>query len=278
MMSRVLTNNGFCYTMNMQSYQTIFNKGEALSDDFESYKRKKITKSFDKESKGYNSTFDDENGGESEDWSLDTGYKTQSDEVFPPRALKMNQLSIYMSLSEDDASNICVSQGRGYKVIFHLPNELPTPFHDEFFISFNHERMMTLTARAFSTDPDMRKFQPDKRRCYFQGERKLQFFKTYTKSQCDYECMTNYTLRTCGCVKFSMPRAPDTPVCDLDKAKCYNKAMLEWPDKDEESEKSTMPCGCLPTCNDIKYSLKLDKEAIVDAAVRLSHIKNRSER
>lgn len=82
--------------------------------------------------------------------------------------------------------------------------------------------------------------------------------------------MTNYTLKKCGCVKFSMPRDKETPVCDLDKAKCYQNAMLEWPDKEDDP---MMPCGCLPTCNDIQYSIKLDKEAVVDASVRLSHIK-----
>lgn len=65
------------------------------------------------------------------------------------------------------------------------------------------------------------------------------------------------------------------PVCGLEKTKCYNRAMLEWPDKDEGE---VMPCGCLPTCNDIRYRVKLDKEAIVDATVRLSHVKNKSER
>lgn len=123
MLNRVLTNNGFCYTMNMQGYHTIFT--DKLSSDFDSYKRNKIRKSFDKENPNFNVTFDDENN--KEEWSLDGEYKTSSDEVFPPRSIKMNQLSIYMSLNESDASNICVSQGRGYKVIFHLPNEVPTP-------------------------------------------------------------------------------------------------------------------------------------------------------
>lgn len=271
MLNRVLTNNGFCYTMNMQSYYTIFSN--EISKDFDSYKRSTIKKSFDKESENFNLTIDEENV--KEEWSLDEGYTSSKEEIFPPRSMKMNQLSVYMNLNESDASNICVSQGRGYKIIFHLPNEVPTPFHDEYFISFNFERMMTLTAKAYSTDPDLRKYAPTKRRCYFEDERKLKYFKTYTKNLCDYECMTNYTLRMCGCVKFSMPRSSDTTVCDLDKAKCYHRAMQEWPDKDDDP---MMPCSCLPTCNDIQYSVKLDKEAVVDASVRLAHIKDRSER
>lgn len=61
MLNRVLTNNGYCYTLNMQSYQTIFNEN-VVSSDFDSFKRKKIAKSFDKENSLYNESFDDVNG------------------------------------------------------------------------------------------------------------------------------------------------------------------------------------------------------------------------
>lgn len=184
-------------------------------------------------------------------------------------------------MSELDATNLCLTIGKGYKIIFHNPNEIPTPFHDEYFISFDYERMFTLTAKSFRNDPEMRKYAPESRRCYFAGERKLKFFKSYTKAHCDYECMANYTLKKCGCVKFSMPREQDSPVCDLDMANCYFNAMNEWPDKDEELEmngRMTIPCNCLPTCSDVKYSVKLDKEALLDSAIRLAHLKNQSER
>ncbi|XP_070504703.1 pickpocket protein 28-like [Chironomus tepperi] len=282
MLNRVLTNNGYCYTLNMQSYQTIFNEN-VISGDFDSFKREKIAKSFDKENQLYNESFNDADGNltDANQWSLDTGYTTNDDNVFPIRAIKINQLTVYMKLTESDSTNLCLSQGKGYKIIFHLPNEIPTPFHDEYFISFDYERMMTLTAKSFRNDPEMKKYAPESRRCYFDGERNLKYFKSYTKAHCDYECMTNYTLKQCGCVKFSMPRSDDTPVCDLDKTKCYFKAMMEWPDKDDESQqgdgKMLMPCNCLPSCSDIKYSIKLDKEAILDSAIRLAHLKNKTE-
>jgi acid-sensing ion channel, other len=194
------------------------------------------------------------------------------------RAIKVNQLSIYMSLSASDASNICISQGRGYKLIFHLPNEVPTPFHDEYFISFDYERMLTLSAKSFRTDDELRKYPPDVRRCYFDGERKLKYFKSYTKYHCDYECLANYTLDRCGCVKFSMPRSQDTPVCDLNRTMCYFDAMLHWPGKSEHGGSAIMPCNCLPSCSDVKYSVKLDKIGILDSSVRLAHVNGNIEK
>lgn len=63
-LNRVLTNNGYCYSLNMQSYQTIFNEN-VVSGDFDSYKRKKIAKSADKENVLFNETFDDYDGNKS---------------------------------------------------------------------------------------------------------------------------------------------------------------------------------------------------------------------
>jgi hypothetical protein len=44
-----------------------------------------------------------------------------------------------------------------------------------------------------------------RRQCYIAGERQLKFFKIYTKSNCELECLTNLTLRYCNCSAFFMP-------------------------------------------------------------------------
>jgi acid-sensing ion channel, other len=37
-------------------------------------------------------------------------------------------------------------------------------------------------------------YAPDRRQCYFNDERNLKFFKVYTQSNCELECLANYTL------------------------------------------------------------------------------------
>lgn len=37
-------------------------------------------------------------------------------------------------------------------------------------------------------------------------EKPLIYFKVYTQSNCILECLTNATLKKCGCVSFYMPR------------------------------------------------------------------------
>jgi hypothetical protein len=105
LLHRILTNNGYCYTLNMQLH-TIFNR-DVVSDDFDSYFRTKIAKSFE----NFNDTVDDND--ENVQWTLDDGYSSDADDVFPIRALKINQLSVYMNLTETDTTNLCLSQGKG---------------------------------------------------------------------------------------------------------------------------------------------------------------------
>lgn len=168
-----------------------------------------------------------------------------------------------MQLNATDAANYCVPFGRIFKVQFHLPHEMPTPFHKAHYISFDHRRIITLSATAIKSDASLRNYPPDKRNCYFPEERKLRFFNSYTKAHCDFECFSNFTLNKCGCVKFSMPRSNDTSVCDLDNAHCYFYATNEWTEFDDEEDKKKTPCDCLPTCDDIKYNVHLNDADVV---------------
>jgi hypothetical protein len=44
-----------------------------------------------------------------------------------------------------------------------------------------------------------------RRKCFYQNENQLRFFKVYSQSNCEWECLTNFTMKACGCVMFYMP-------------------------------------------------------------------------
>ncbi|KAG5683738.1 hypothetical protein PVAND_013003 [Polypedilum vanderplanki] len=242
--NRVLTDYGFCYTFNMQDYDEIFNN--VISKDFSSYqKRVKNQKN---------------------QWKMEEGYLTTDEkDVFPIRLSKSNTLSLLFYLSENDTMNNCQAIGRVFTIILHQPNEIPTVFHEELYIPFGNRKTVILTAKILKTAESLRKYLPEKRGCYFEGERQLKFFKSYTKAHCDFECMANYTFNVCGCMKFSMPRTDDVPICDVDKINCYSEAMMDWP----RNAKYETPCGCLPTCNSIKYSVHFQKDAVLGEFLQL---------
>jgi amiloride-sensitive sodium channel len=258
--SRSLTDYGICYTFNIQGYHTIFNDG-VMSDDFDIFKRTGIPKFLDVVKKEYYEMMDDDQ--EEINWTLEDGYKTSSDEIMPFRASRQNDftsnLYVNVSKTEHGILNYCLNIGFGYKIFFHMPNEIPSIFNEQFLLPLHYAKKFTIAAKSFKTSKDLQKFKPVVRGCYFDGEKKLKYFKTYTKSHCDYECMTNITLDLCGCVKFSMPRGHDTPVCDLDKIQCYMDVMASWP----SFNNTLYTCDCLSPCSNLEYNIESNKEAII---------------
>ncbi|KAL7040442.1 hypothetical protein ACKWTF_000394 [Chironomus riparius] len=229
----ILTHDGFCYTHNMIDFYEIFNE-DVISSDFDSYKL---------ESSSYIPN----------QWTLNRGYQTPEG-IFPDRAAYGNSFKLLMSINESN-TDLCKERREGFKVTYHLPNEIPTVFHDHDYIGFQRKLIVEIKPQVYSMDPTLQKFSVDKRKCYFDGERKLKFFKAYTKVQCNLECLTNYTLHTCGCVQFSMPRTQNTPICDIDMMKCFQNAARNWPKNDPMSNNSIAPCECYPPCRDIRYEI-----------------------
>ncbi|KAG5666157.1 hypothetical protein PVAND_017708 [Polypedilum vanderplanki] len=270
--NKVLTDNGFCHSANMQGYNTIFNKN-VLSKDFDSYKRKNISSSWLHKTRQVN----DDN--ETIYWTLDSGYIDDSDDsnVIPKRANKQNFFNNYLFINHIDKENYCPQLGKIFKIFFHLPNEMPTIFNREYSIEIGHQKLMFLNAKLYTSDESLKGYTPKQRQCYFEGEKNLKFFKSYTKSHCDWECVTNYTLDICGCTKFSMPRDNNTPVCDMQKKKCYYNAMLTWPNNRSFYENNDNPCDCYETCNDIKYEINYEDDSDFHNFYSLSLLKNAQE-
>lgn len=69
-------------------------------------------------------------------------------------------------------------------------------------------------------------------------------------------------IERCNCVKFSMPREPDTKICGQKDISCYDSAedllmMAELTQSLEtrtgENKRGKTLCNCLPSCTSIKY-------------------------
>lgn len=204
-----------------------------------------------------------------EHWTLENGFKSSIEEV-PYRAIPTFDLKIVTKLNFSDTFDMCMTRREGYKIIYHMPNEIPTIFHDYDFFDFGLKSINIVTAQRFKTDASLRKYSIDSRRCFFENERKLKFFKSYTKAHCNLECLANFTLHECDCVKFSMPRSKTTQVCELEKVSCYLKAYSRWPQFDANSNQSVMPCDCYPPCTDIKYSVKSKLTSILDGKTSMT--------
>jgi hypothetical protein len=103
---------------------------------------------------------------------------------------------------------------------------------------------LNLKVKSRKTDDNLRRFSPESRKCYFEDEKPLKFFKTYTKLNCELECKARKILELCGCVSYDMPRDNLTKVCNFIEAKC---------------SKISIDCDCYTPCNDVIFELTSQK-------------------
>lgn len=159
---------------------------------------------------------------------------------------------------------LCRGPNQGFKVMLHNPAQQPRASEDHVIIQFGSLTTIKVLPQMTRTGPNLNSYSPIKRKCYFTHERFLRFFKIYTKSNCELECLTNYTLAKCGCVKFDMPREKATSVCDINQSTCYIAALYDvWDlETDEEGlyggvddKNVSLNCNCLPTCTELNYEM-----------------------
>lgn len=89
----------------------------------------------------------------------------------------------FSQINQEIDSNICDSPD--FKFFFHLPNQLITSLeHKPYSVEYDQLQTIYLTAKSFKTKPEVKKYSPFIRNCFFEGERLLKFFKQYTKPMC----------------------------------------------------------------------------------------------
>lgn len=88
----------------------------------------------------------------------------------------------------------------------HTPGDVAQVSKQYFRIPFDQEVLISIRPKIITTSDGLKHYEPNRRQCYFQKERALRYFNIYSQSNCELECLANFTLSKCGCVKFSMPR------------------------------------------------------------------------
>lgn len=143
------------------------------------------------------------------DWNIENGYDKQiKNEPYPYRVFgtgKRASFTVVMRTFNYDIDHLCGGAVQGFKLTFHPPNEPPQVLKRYFQISPGKTAQFSIMPRLIITSSSVQKYDPDERLCFFGHERRLRFYKHYTQRNCEVECLTNFTLASCGCVQFSMP-------------------------------------------------------------------------
>lgn len=144
-------------------------------------------------------------------WDLQNGYTTEgawNDDSYPMRvfnAKPAGALSVELQLFTEDLGFKCHNLNSGFQAFIHLPGEISSMSRLSFQIPPHEEVKIALKATLITTSDGLLMYKPNQRQCYFDSERQLEFFRTYTQNNCEVECLVNFTLSECGCVKLSMP-------------------------------------------------------------------------
>lgn len=194
----------------------------------------------------------------SSNWTLDGGYSTDYLDSYPWSIIshQYDGLRLILKISDVDMDSVCRGSNQGFRVYWNMPNELPNALSRFLFIPIEQDVTISMTPSKTETAENLLKYNALLRQCYLSKERSLIYFKVYTKSNCELECLANFTLSTCKCVKFSMPRDSDISVCNATKLKCVLDAEREWLSFGTK-ELAEAQCGCLPACTEISYDAQL---------------------
>jgi amiloride-sensitive sodium channel len=111
-------------------------------------------------------------------------------------------------------------------------------------------------------DDEIRKIDVNRRKCLFEDERPLRFFKKYTYRNCELECWFNISYEENRCVPYYLVRDATTNMCEIEDF------TLVWRNEEKirlnpnnEAEKI---CNCYPDCNQIEYKVEVLSEMFVD--------------
>ncbi|XP_058464039.1 pickpocket protein 28-like [Malaya genurostris] len=200
------------------------------------------------------------------DWTLEHGYSAQSDlSSYPYRTVASGYssgLAMNLITNNRNYDYLCGGPVQGLKVLLHSPADYPQVSKKFIRVPLNQEVTIAVKPQMIVTAETLRNYAPERRQCFFDHERYLRFFQVYTQDNCELECLTNFTFRYCGCVKFSMPHSNRTAICESNKIDCMILAENELLEMDAVKHRKgewnyRADCNCLPSCTSVQYDAEI---------------------
>lgn len=142
-------------------------------------------------------------------WSLENGYSHGININEYPRRVtgsgKGSGFDISLQMYTKEFDRNCKGVDKGFSVILTQPGDPLKMSNNAIRVPHGENCMITIKPKLTVTSVGLRNYAPSQRQCFYQTERQLRFFKVYTQSNCEEECLANYTKKECGCVNFAMP-------------------------------------------------------------------------
>lgn len=146
-------------------------------------------------------------------WEWDSGYKGPSiEDEYPLRVDQSGRdtgLEITFVAHEQDRTSLCTANDEEFNVVLSAPGDsMNYQFEEEFDIDvpISTSSLLSMEPELITTSGELRSYSPGERGCFYNDERRLAFYKVYTKQNCEMECIANLTLMQLKCTAFYHPR------------------------------------------------------------------------
>lgn len=133
---------------------------------------------------------------ESSHWNIEKGYSNRNVSTYPRRVLgtgTIAEMKIVLKLPINDYDYLCRGPIQGFKVLLHPPGDIPKISKKYFRVPPGQEVFVSVKPNMITTSEGLVNYSPVKRQCFFENEGNLKFFKVYTESNCELECLANFT-------------------------------------------------------------------------------------
>ncbi|XP_022217735.2 pickpocket protein 28 [Drosophila obscura] len=194
-----------------------------------------------------------QNGFRAVKWNPETGYPDILPAKYYPATAIGTGITLGFSavLDAQMREYYCSStNGPGFKVYFHNPTEVPVVKEAGLITAIGYETNYRMEVVRAESVPAIRSISRDGRQCLFGNEKELIFYKTYTRLNCENECMAGYLYVSCACIPFDYPQIySNATTCGVKDTFCLRRAQQA------AIRPGWVKCRqqCLPSCFDLSY-------------------------
>ncbi|XP_055915485.1 pickpocket protein 28 [Eupeodes corollae] len=198
------------------------------------------------------------------DWTPEKGFSNNLPLKFFPRvaAGTGSQMGLTVVLNASSFEYYCSSsKSIGFKVLVHNPAEQPKISNFGFLVTAGRESRVSIEPQYQTAVSQVRGISTKIRQCLFSDEGNLNFYRTYSRKNCQLECEAHIIYKRCGCILYYLPKIdPDTKICGPKDNQCSKSVQSEI-----QSTSGNYSCdSCLPACFELSYNPTVTSTKMVD--------------
>ncbi|XP_019890716.2 pickpocket protein 28-like isoform X1 [Musca domestica] len=164
------------------------------------------------------------------DWNPEKGYPANLPPKYYPRPAYGTGIAMGLSLilnAEVDEYYCSSSSSAGFKINLASPVVRSLMKEDGIIVPLGAETSFRIDAQITESSPAIRSINRRRRQCVFLDEEPLVFYRYYTKTHCENECLSIYFIDKCGCIPFYLPIiSPNATICNMSRHFCIEHAKL----------------------------------------------------